>query len=89
MGVIGEQELRETLFSHGDVAGFLLAVDLAEELPTLRPTDSLRDALRAMNARTRDALPVVERHNGRDVFVGLLTRAELLAAYERELEHAV
>ena len=89
VGVIGEQELRETLIAHGEVAAFLLAVDLAEELPALRPTESLRSALRTMNARTRDALPVVERRGGRDVFVGLLTRGQLLAAYERELEHAV
>jgi CBS domain-containing protein len=41
-----------------------------------------------MNARAIDAIPVVEsERNPR--FVGVLSRAELLAAYERELVHEV
>ena len=42
-----------------------------------------------MNARGLDALPVVESRAGRAVFVGLLSRAALLRAYERELAYAL
>jgi hypothetical protein len=43
-----------------------------------------------MNARGLDALPVIEARNGRaPQFLGLLTRADILLAYERALVHAV
>jgi len=67
----------------GDLAGVLVAVDLAEPAETAAPHQPLRDALRVMNARARDALPVVDPASNR--YVGMLSRADLLAAYEREL----
>lgn len=42
-----------------------------------------------MNARGLDALPVVEPREGRMVLVGLLSRAAVLRAYERELAYTV
>jgi CIC family chloride channel protein len=88
VGIIGPHELREAAILHG-AAPLLLAEDLAEPIAPLVPSDSLRAALGAMNARSRDALPVVRQAGDRARFVGLLTRADILAAYERELEHAV
>jgi CBS domain-containing protein len=52
------------------------------------PHDSLRAALRMMNEHRLDALPVVESTTTRRL-VGVLSRADLLAAYERELGHEV
>jgi CBS domain-containing protein len=52
------------------------------------PAESLRDALRKMNARALDALPVVENAEAMR-YIGVLTRADILAAYERVLMREV
>jgi hypothetical protein len=50
----------------------------------------LRDALSLMNARARDALPVIEADDaGNYRFAGLVTRAAAFEAYDRALEHHV
>lgn len=41
-----------------------------------------------MNTRAVDAIPVVDDPNNRR-YVALLSRADLLAAYERELAHEI
>jgi len=51
----------------------------------LSPEASLADALRALNASALDALPVAEDGE----YAGLVGRADILALYERELEHAL
>lgn len=83
LGVIHYPDLREALLDRGDLAGVLVAADLAEPVESTLPDASLRDALRTMNARGHDALPVVDREGGR--YLGMLSRADLLAAYERVL----
>jgi CBS domain-containing protein len=81
--------LREAILARGDLAALLVAADLAEPQEPLHPGQSLRAALAAMNARAVDALPVVEERSGGPVFVGLLSRADVLVAYEREFAHEV
>jgi len=83
VGVIRQPDLRAALLDRGELAAVLVAADLAEPVETAPPTASLRDALRAMNARALDALPVVEPRTGR--YLGMLGRGDLLAAYERGL----
>ena len=83
IGVINYPDLRDAMLDRGDLAGVLVAMDLAEPSETASPDQPLRDALRMMNARARDALPVVDPATNR--YVGMLSRADLLAAYEREL----
>jgi chloride channel protein, CIC family len=88
LGVITYDDLRQAMLDRGTLAGVLLAADLAEPTEVVTPTDSLREALGKMNARAIDAIPVVEsEHHPR--FVGVLSRADLLAAYERALVHEV
>jgi CIC family chloride channel protein len=82
-GVIRYADLRTALMDRGELAPLLVAADLAEPTEMAAPSDSLRDALRVMNARAHDALPVVDPASGR--YMGLLSRADLLAAYERQL----
>lgn len=82
-GVINYPDLREAMLDRGDLAGVLVAMDLAEPAETADPEQSLRDALRMMSAQSRDALPVVDPATSR--YLGMLSRADLLAAYEREL----
>ena len=88
LGVIFYDELRQALLDRGQLAGVLVAADLAESTETVTPGMSLRDALRVMNARATDVVPVV-RSAAEPVLVGILSRGDVLAAYERELMHAV
>src|SRR5690606_11597398 len=82
LGVIHYSDLRAALMDRGDLAAVLVAADLAEPIETANPGQTLRDALRTMNARAYDTIPVVEIAGG-DRYVGMLSRADLLAAYER------
>ncbi len=84
LGVIHYPDLRAALMDRGELAGVLVAADLAEPIEAAQPEQTLRDALRTMNARAYDAIPVVTTAGG-DSYVGMISRADLLAAYEREL----
>ncbi|HEX5438392.1 MAG TPA: chloride channel protein [Gemmatimonadaceae bacterium] len=87
-GVITYDDLRHAMLDRGDLASILVAADLAAPTEVVTPRDSLRDALRKMNSRAIDAIPVVERE-AQPKLVGVLSRADVLAAYERELVHEV
>jgi CIC family chloride channel protein len=88
VGLITHHALREAIIARGDLARLLLAEDLAEPVEVLHPGQSFREALGAMNTRGMDALPVVTRE-ATPRFLGLLTRGDILVAYERELTQAV
>jgi len=77
------------LLDRGALSDLLVAADLAQAVPSVSQGATLREALRAMNASASDALPVVDGDGQGGRYVGLLTRHELLAAYERELVHEV
>lgn len=89
VGLVTDHALREAILARGDLAPLLVAADLAEPQEPLHPRQSLRAALAAMNARSVDTLPVVEERPEGPVFVGLLSRADVLLAYEREFAHEV
>lgn len=89
VGLVTHHALREAILARGDLAALLVAADLAEPQEPLRPGQSLRAALAAMNARSVDALPVVDPRGDGAAFVGLLSRADVLVAYEREFAHEV
>jgi chloride channel protein, CIC family len=89
VGLVDHRAIRDALVARGTVEELLLAEDLAEPVPPLRADQTLREALAAMNARGLDALPLVERRDGAEVYVGLLSRASVLKAYERALAYAV
>lgn len=87
-GVIVYEDLRNVLLDRGQLVPVLIAADLAAPVDVVTPGDSLRVALSRMNARAVDAMPVVENESSRR-YMGVLSRADLLAAYERELAHEV
>jgi CIC family chloride channel protein len=89
VGIASHHSIREALVARGAMEALLVAEDLAEPVDPLRPEQTLREALAAMNARGLDALPVVERKAGVLVYAGLLSRANVLRAYERELAYAL
>jgi CIC family chloride channel protein len=86
-GIVTHHGLRDALLEKEDLADLLVAADLAEPVQPLRPWQSLRSAMAAMNARAIDALPVTD-DDGEEC-IGLVSRADVLAVYERELEHQV
>jgi chloride channel protein, CIC family len=87
-GVITFAELRLALLDRGELAPLLLAADLAEPTEIALATDTVQAALAKLNARAADLLPVVESED-RPRFLGVLTRDDILASYERELMHEV
>ena len=87
-GVITFNELRLAMLDRGELAPLLLAEDLVEPTEVVLPMDSMQTALAKLNARDADMLPVVESED-HPKFVGVLTRDDILAAYERELMHQV
>jgi CIC family chloride channel protein len=88
LGVITYADLRQAMLDRGELAPLLVAADIAEPTEVVVPTDSLRDALRKMNTRAIDVIPVVE-DEANPKLVGLLSRADVLSAYERELMQEV
>jgi chloride channel protein, CIC family len=87
-GVITFAELRLALLDRGELAPLLLAADLTEPTEIALATDTVQTALAKLNARAADLLPVVESED-HPVFIGVLTRDDILASYERELMHEV
>jgi CIC family chloride channel protein len=87
-GVITFAELRLAMLDRGELAPLLLAADLAEPTEVALPTDTMQMALAKLNARDADLLPVVESEDN-PKFLGVLTRDDILASYERELMHQV
>jgi CIC family chloride channel protein len=87
-GVITFAELRLALLDRGELAPLLRAADLAEPTEIALATDTVQTALAKLNARAADLLPVVESE-AHPLFLGVLTRDDILASYERELMHEV
>ncbi|MGH7647430.1 MAG: CBS domain-containing protein, partial [Gemmatimonadaceae bacterium] len=88
LGVITYDGLRQAMLDRGALAGVVLAADLAAPTEIVVPSDSLADALRKMNARAIDVIPVVMSESHPRI-VGVLSRADVLGAYERELMQEV
>jgi len=90
VGVISHHALREAIVARSNLNAVLLAADIADPVDPLRPEQSLRQALAAMNARGVDALPVIgapEASGSR--FIGLLSRRDVLIVYEKSLSTAI
>lgn len=88
VGLVTHHEVREALVARGALEPLLVAADLAVPVEPLHPGQTLREALAAMNAQSLDAIPVVGSSKPAR-FLGLITRAGLMEAYERELARAV
>jgi chloride channel protein, CIC family len=89
VGLVTHHALRSALVARNELDSLIVAADLAETTDTLSPQDSLRRALAAMNARGLDALPVIQPDHGVDTFIGLLSRHDVLVAYEQTIARAV
>ncbi|HET7321710.1 MAG TPA: chloride channel protein, partial [Longimicrobiaceae bacterium] len=83
VGIITLADLGRIAKNSRDLAPLLLAADVAIPTETVRPDDSLLDAVRRMGVRGAGVLPVTDPGNGR--LRGLITRAHVLALYERAI----
>src|SRR5690349_7422236 len=86
-GMLTRDALRAALEAtgHGTLDGVVVAADLAEpRVDRVTHDDTLLTALRRLGDRDVNALPVVQADD-RERLVGLVSRQDLLAAYERAL----
>jgi len=81
-GMVTVAELGRIARDSAHMADVLLAADLVLPLDPLQLHDSLREAIRRMGVRGSGSLPVAD-HTGK--LVGIVTRAHVLAVYERAL----
>ncbi len=85
IGMIGYDDLRTVLTSADRLAPVVLAGDLANPaFERVSPEDSLRTALQRINRRGSHYLPVVDQQDGNKL-LGLISRQDILAAYDRAL----
>ncbi|MDH5198660.1 MAG: CBS domain-containing protein, partial [Gemmatimonadota bacterium] len=78
-------DLRMVLADRERLAPVLIAADIANtEIEPVTTRDSLRTALERLGVHGSLTLPVVEPGDGGRL-VGLISRQEILAAYDREL----
>lgn len=82
-GVITAADLARAARDAGSLGTLVLAADLAGPTEVVAAADSLQEAVRQLGVRGASAVPVVDPASGR--LTGLLTRAHVLAAYERAL----
>jgi chloride channel protein, CIC family len=86
-GMLTRDALRAALEAtgHGTLDGVVVAADLAEpRVDRVTHDDTLLTALRRLGDQDVNALPVVQADD-RERLVGLVSRQDLLAAYERAL----
>ena len=85
IGMITYDDLRTVLTSADQFSPVLLAGDLAsQEFETVNPDDSLTTALKRLNLRGSHYIPVVDGRDG-DHLLGLISRQDILSAYDRAL----
>jgi CIC family chloride channel protein len=84
LGMIWFHDIREVMLEN-DMYALLIAEDvLGDPPPKLLPRDSLAEALMQFSVNDADALPVF-RSLSEDRLAGVITRADLMRCYEREL----
>jgi len=85
VGMISQDDIRTVLADAQALSPVLLAGDLAHQhYESVNPDDSLRTALQRLAVRGSHHIPVIDGEN-KDRLVGLISRQEILAAYDREL----
>ncbi len=83
LGVVDGHALRRTLQETGHEA-MLIAHDFASPAVSVRPVDTLYDAIASMTASGYDELVVVSTEDPGQL-AGILTRREIIAAYHRRM----
>jgi CIC family chloride channel protein len=82
LGVIDLHDIKETL-PEKDLSALVIAEDLVTEIPSVTRDESLTSVNEKLWFRDLGQLPVVDPATGR--FQGIVTRRDLLAAFDREV----
>jgi CIC family chloride channel protein len=83
LGTVDAKGLRHAVRDAGAIAHVVVAADLLETTPTLKPTDTLHAAMRKLIASDQEELVVLDRDGRR--LVGILGRVDLIAAYDLKM----
>jgi CIC family chloride channel protein len=83
IGVVDGSDLRRTITEAGVVDQLIIAKELAENPPTLTSDEDLQSAVHKMVTSRYDELVVVDENDTQKV-VGILSRGDLVAAYDRQ-----
>jgi chloride channel protein, CIC family len=86
VGVISVAELGRIAHDAQAFSPVIIAADVAGPTEIAAPSDSLLEATRKMGIRGRNSLPVVDPETGK--LLGVITRAHVLAMYERAVAGA-
>jgi len=85
VGMITYDDLRTVMTEAEALAPVILAGDLAnQQFEWVTPEDSLRTALQRLSVRGSHHIPVIDGA-GHDKLLGLISRTEILSAYDMEL----
>lgn len=84
IGIVDDQSLRQAIGTEG-ISQFIVAQDLAEQAPLLFITDTLHIAMHKMVSSRHDELVVVDE-NDQARIVGTLSRRDLIAAYDHQIQ---
>ncbi len=85
VGLIHLADLRFTFFNEEQLGQLVVAADLVhQDVPTLTPSDTLDVALKLLEDRDLDALPVMDPDDPSRV-MGLITQDAVIEAYNRQL----
>lgn len=82
VGAIPFESVRHILGSRASLAPLVVAKDLAGAALTVRPDQSLYEALREMGDHDQSDLLVVEEHDSKRRVVGVLTGSDINAIYD-------
>lgn len=85
-GVISIRDIRHVLLS-SDMADVLLAMDISSPAPVLTDADTVAEALGRIEEYDIENIPVVASEESR-VVTGMITRHDILKAYNRLLERS-
>ena len=83
LGVIDLHDIKETL-PERDISNLVIAEDLVQEIPFVTPAEPLTSVNEKLWFRDLGQLPVVESAENRR-FLGIVTRRDLLGAFDREV----
>jgi CIC family chloride channel protein len=86
VGVITLADLARVAENQEDLAALLVAADIAQPTESITPEESLLEATHRMGVRGSGSIPVVDSTGH---VRGLVTRAHVLAVYERTLAEQV
>ncbi|MEL6188313.1 MAG: chloride channel protein, partial [Myxococcota bacterium] len=84
LGVVDDQALRLAICDDA-VRDVLVAADLVETAPSLFPSESLHSAMHKMVSSGHDELVVIDE-NDEERAVGMLSRRDLVATYDHQIQ---